>query len=627
MTIRLDLIKTLMLLLIVVTVLLYDCNAILKNKQPHRSKKNLNIVHKKLLPVEIYENVPVGYTIIDLRSNLVEHHANNEEVYFKFEFIIDSNQNTGSLLDHFNLQHHKSYNDHHSHIKNENENSQLNLVDLRSFFSLESFTGILKTSKSLDLENFCELNICQMKLNENEPNRAKSTCSVPFRVKASKYLHRNTSIDSSEPIREAIFNISFKLIILDVNEFKPEFQEHLYDELIVLNVTEEFSPIKLLVGSVATDNDCTDRNNLIYFIKIAKVNNQTVDKLLKNSNSSYKFVENINHQFNFTVLTDQSQSLLFLYSPKPLDRELVQSIEVNLIASDRKNLNEANIGVLKIFMNIIDINDNSPKFETKIINLEIDEGLSPGTEIVQLKATDLDYGLNGKIQYEFGITSDEIKETFQLNSTTGMIKLLKTLNFDQKNFWHLSVKANDQSMSARKSTNALVNIKVNDVNNHRPEINTNFFLVNGFIGTRSVITRDVNENSFKKEDLVYLKRSLPANTAIGLLNVADRDSYTNGLIENCQLNHLNLKLNQKPILHLDEITYEFNTSFLFTSDSKLNKELESLYKSDIKVPERENEKKYLIRTSFDLNDENGESYDLEIKASDNGIFNKLISFF
>ena len=43
--------------------------------------KNTQIVIKKLLPIEINENVPIGYTITDLKANLIDHHRNNEDIY------------------------------------------------------------------------------------------------------------------------------------------------------------------------------------------------------------------------------------------------------------------------------------------------------------------------------------------------------------------------------------------------------------------------------------------------------------------------------------------------------------------------------------------------------------------
>lgn len=465
---------------------LYNCQT------SHRFKKNTNIIIKKLIPIEISENVPIGYTVVDLKANLIDHHKNNDEIYFKFEFF-----NEGK--------------NHHRHQQDQQE-PDLNSFNLRNYFLLDSFTGLLKTSKSLDLENFCDLNLC---------SKSSKVCAIPFKIKASKFFHTNYST-SMKVFKDSVFHILFDLVVLDINEFKPEFFEQ--KDVILLNVTEEFAPIRLPIGSVASDNDCIDRNNLNYFINIIKVNNQFVEHVLQQSNS--KLNENIKQTFNFSVLMDQT--LLFLYSPRALDRELVQNIELNVIATDRIDSNDAKSGLLKVVINVIDINDNSPKFQNQIINLEFDEGLPIDTEIIRLNAIDLDDDLNAKIQYEFTSSNEDIKETFSLNSTTGVLTLIKRLNYDQKNYWQLSIRATDQSLSTRKSSIALINLRVNDINNHKPEISLNLFLTSGFIGSKLITTKDVNLDTITKDEIIYLYYKLPINSAIATITVTDKDSLLNG---------------------------------------------------------------------------------------------------
>jgi hypothetical protein len=539
--------------------------------------KNTQIVIKKLLPIEINENVPIGYTITDLKANLIDHHRNNEEIYFSFEFFDNNNNNNNN---------------------NDNNNEQtdpVNSNNLRTYFLLDSHTGILKTAKSLDLENICDLNICQRKEN--------GKCSIPFKIKSIKY----SQLNQSKILKDSIFQISFDLILIDINEFEPEFLEQ-KNNLIILNVTEEFSPIKIPIGSVAYDNDCTDRLSLTYSVKIIKINDQQ-------ANSLY------DEKLNFTILTDPDQMLLFLYSPKSIDRESIQKIELNVIATDRLKSNNVKTGFFKILINIMDINDNSPMFQNQVINLEIDEGLPIGSEIIHLKATDLDSGLNGQIEYELlaGL-NDEIQEAFVLNSSTGILSLRKSLHFEHKTFWHLSIKASDKSLGSSKSNIALINLRINDINDHKPEINVNFFITSGYIGIRYLTNKNINKNLITKQEIIYLFNNLPIDSAIGMVSVTDKDSFTNGVIENCEINFINMKKNKEPVIRLE--LFDENSTFTFTSDENLNREMETMYKSDLYVSNGDNEKKYIIRINSKLI--NQDSYEVELKASDNGINHKLI---
>lgn len=46
-----------------------------------------------------------------------------------------------------------------------------------------------------------------------------------------------------------------------------------------------------------------------------------------------------------------------------------------------------------------DINDNSPEFTAESYNIQVSEGLSVGTAILNLLATDDDFGSNAEVVY------------------------------------------------------------------------------------------------------------------------------------------------------------------------------------------------------------------------------------
>ena len=158
---------------------------------------------------------------------------------------------------------------------------------------------------------------------------------------------------------------------------------------MTLNVTEEFAPVRLPIGSVAYDSDCTD-HNLIYSIQITHINDKLLAEFADNSKEQHSFSE-------LKIITDPANMLLFLYSPKAFDREITQNVKLNVIASDRTDKDKAKTGVLKVNINIADINDNAPRFSNKVYNLEFDEGLEKETKLIQLVAKDPDQGLNGKV--------------------------------------------------------------------------------------------------------------------------------------------------------------------------------------------------------------------------------------
>lgn len=53
----------------------------------------------------------------------------------------------------------------------------------------------------------------------------------------------------------------------------------------------------------------------------------------------------------------------------------------------------------RVFVNVLDANDNLPKFDQSTYAYSIPENLLPGTNIANLTATDIDSGINSEISY------------------------------------------------------------------------------------------------------------------------------------------------------------------------------------------------------------------------------------
>lgn len=474
---------TILACLTILCVFSIECKRTEKHSRVRRDF-NSHLVMKQLAPIEIVENIPIGQTIIDLKKRL-------EDTDDQGPPPKSTDPTTAPL----------SYADFQFIDKLNGEYSSDVTNILRKYFLLDPLTGKIQTSKLIDLENFCELNICHSWSSEGH----KKVCSIPFKIKASK---QNSS-----------YHVQFELVIKDDNEFAPKFDQ----DLLRLNVTEEFAPIRLPIGKVAYDSDCTDRNSLSYSIEIQKVNGLDLKEFLRlskiNVEQSRAKGSNI---FDLKVITDPANMLLFLYTYKPFDRELIQNLVLHVIATDRIDKDDAKRGVLTVEIHIADINDNAPIFRQKIYNLEFDEGLLPNTKLIRLEADDSDEGLNGQVRYELSeMAGREIHQNFELVPETGDLILKSKLAYNARqnnNLWQISVRATDQSLSlaSRKSGMALVNIRVNDINDHRPEMSMNFFHMPSLIEPRMLVRKHLNSDvPDSSEQIVYLARNFPKNSVIG----------------------------------------------------------------------------------------------------------------
>ncbi len=546
-----------------------------------KSDTNPHTIVKKLNPVTVFENVPIGYIIIDLKQSLQTPKSSPNSVqqkelfFYNFEFIENLDQKFSS--------------DIFSFIKNH--------------FILDPLTGTIQTTKFIDLEQLCDQHICHV--------TAKKNCSIPLKISAT--------------FNNLNYQIIFDLVITDVNEFSPKFEK----STIFLNVTEEFAPIRIPIGSVASDQDCTDHSNLFYFIEVMKINDRPVSEFIEKVSSIQQISEN--NILGLNVITDPANMLLFLFTKKSFDRELIQNASLNVIASDRSKLNSdsSRTGVLTVYLNIIDINDNQPRFTEKFYNLECDEDLPAGTELIKLKAEDPDEGLNGQVRYEFTeMANREVRDMFEIQPDSGRLKLKKKLTFNPRssnNLWKISIRAVDQSLNegSRKTSVALVSLVVKDINNHKPVIGMNLFQIPSLIEPRMLVKKFIGDEAMNsREEIIYLARNVPKGSVIGIVVITDEDGEMNGQIEECKISLVNNKsVALLPVFLEDFVSFQTNKEkFLFSNDALLNKEMKFLFSYFLEqIPQQEtNQRSYFIRTASEFISESNSNFEIQLTASDKG---------
>ncbi|XP_059681587.1 protocadherin gamma-A2-like [Gavia stellata] len=183
---------------------------------------------------------------------------------------------------------------------------------------------------------------------------------------------------------------------------------------------------------------------------------------------------------------------------KALDREEAAFHELVLRASDGGE--PARTGTARIRVAVLDANDNAPVFRQAEYTVRVPEDVPVGSALVTVTAADADEGLNGDVKYSLKHVSDMASEILQLDSATGAITLVRSLDFEEGDSYELEVQAED---GGGLSDRAKVLITVADVNDNAPELTVTSQL--------SAISEDA-----------------PSGTVVALLHVQDRDSGANG---------------------------------------------------------------------------------------------------
>lgn len=115
--------------------------------------------------------------------------------------------------------------------------------------------------------------------------------------------------------------------------------------------------------------------------------------------------------------------------------------------------------------------DSPPKFEKSPYIIDVHEDFPLKTELVRVKAVTQDIVQHANIQYD--ITGGNYDNMFTIFGSTGGIELVKSLDFESKTSYRLTV----QAMYASYLASAEVQINVVDVNDMKPILAHNFAIL------------------------------------------------------------------------------------------------------------------------------------------------------
>ncbi len=220
-----------------------------------------------------------------------------------------------------------------------------------------------------------------------------------------------------------------------------------------------------------------------------------------NSVRIYKLTQN--EHFDLEVRDQGEDKFPFLVLQKSLDREI--NDEYNLVLTAVDGGNPQRSGTLNVTVVVLDNNDNRPVFSQDIYSTTLKENIQIGTLVIQVQASDADYGSNGEVTYAFGSDQNpKVYELFSLDKMTGDIRVKGDVDFEEKSIYKLDVQASDNGQPPMKSDCRVV-IKMLDTNDNTPEIEV------------TSLSKMVPEDS-------------KPGTVISLISVTDRDTGVNGKV-------------------------------------------------------------------------------------------------
>ncbi|XP_046896500.1 protocadherin Fat 4 [Hypomesus transpacificus] len=263
-------------------------------------------------------------------------------------------------------------------------------------------------------------------------------------------------------------DMRLNITVSDVNDHTPKFSRETYS----FDLPEDMAPGSIVAAILASDSDSGVNGEITYS--------------LEEDDEDHTFLLNpVTGVFNVT---------------RPLDYESQQYYILTVRAQDGGGL----ASTVRVYFNILDVNDNRPVFNSSVYSSSVTESLPPGSSIVTVGASDADDGPNAELFYS--IVSGDPQGQFDITKA-GVLQTKKTLDRETQSFYNLVVTVQDMAPAplSRFTSTAQVSIILLDVNDCPP--------------------------AFTSQKMTFIQENTPVDTVVFKAQASDSDSGPNSYVE------------------------------------------------------------------------------------------------
>lgn len=251
------------------------------------------------------------------------------------------------------------------------------------------------------------------------------------RERTNQYIINITVYDLGIPHKMSTHNVTVN--VLDVNDNAPHFTQLSYSLHLPENTRNGTSVAQI----VAKDAD-SGQNGLVHYELVTKLKEFTLD----------------------------SQTGV-LYVTSYLDRESREEYDLRVRAWDNA-LDSPKFSLARVLVTILDVNDCSPDFgAARELKISVPEDIPLGAVVATLQASDKDLGAGGRVSYSFVSGGQD----FRIDSETGIVRVASSLDFETRQLYNITVKAQDNGFPSLFSlANLLVQVINVDENAGPPQL-------------------------------------------------------------------------------------------------------------------------------------------------------------
>ncbi len=251
--------------------------------------------------------------------------------------------------------------------------------------------------------------------------------------------------------------ILVKIKVNDTNDNKVSFLE----PVLKLTILEDLKIDEVISQDIPFAIDPDSRENSVSQYQLL-----SEFQVFDTKNNSWR--KGLEKEHSFVLYVPQSfipPNKLKLRTQKEIDREIISDYKYILRASE--GAAPFSYADLELLIEVLDVNDNSPKFLYHVRTLEVNESMLVGSDLEDIvTAVDFDSGPNGKIVYS--VVKDTCRN-FAIDSESGKIHLIQPLDYSKTTNCTLEVEASDRGIRSLSDL-MTIHIIVHDENNYDPEL-------------------------------------------------------------------------------------------------------------------------------------------------------------
>ncbi|XP_043530022.1 protocadherin Fat 4 isoform X1 [Chiloscyllium plagiosum] len=269
-------------------------------------------------------------------------------------------------------------------------------------------------------------------------------------------------------------DMRINITVSDVNDHTPKFSRDVYS----FDIPEDTAPGSIVAATLASDADSGTNGEITYMVE-------------EDDKDGVFFLNSVTGVFNLTQTLDYEKQPYYILTVRAED-------------------GGGQFSTVRVYFNVLDVNDNPPVFSPSTYSAAVLENLPPGLSILTVKATDADDGPNSQLAYN--IASGDSLQHFDINNN-GVLTIKQQLDRESQSFYNLLIRAHDLSAlpASRLTSTAQVSVILLDVNDSPPR----------FISSK----------------MAYMQENSPMNTIVYKAQATDPDSGPNSYVEYTLLSH------------------------------------------------------------------------------------------